>query len=53
MNQNNINDGTSKKSNLLKEANASIFVAKKWNIINDRSNTEQSVGNEIIDNEEV
>ena len=36
--------------NLLNEASDSIFVTRKWNIINDQSNTNFDVGNEIIYN---
>ena len=34
--------------NLLSEANDSRFVTRKWNIVNDQSNTNYDVGNEII-----
>ena len=39
--------------NLLSEANSSKFVTRKWNIVNDQSNADYDVGNEIIDNTEV
>ena len=39
--------------NLLNEANDSKFVARKWNIVNDQSNANYDVGNEIIYNTEV
>ena len=34
--------------NLLNEANDSKFVKRKWNIVNDQSNANYGVGNEII-----
>ena len=34
--------------NLLNKASDSKFVARKWNIVNDQSNTNYDVGNEII-----
>ena len=39
--------------NLLNEANDSKFVKRKWNIVNDQSNANHGVGNEIIYNTEV
>ena len=33
--------------NLLNEANSSNFVTRKWNIINDNSEVNYNVGNEI------
>ena len=39
--------------NLLNEANDSKFVTRKWNIVNDHSNANYGVGNEIIFNTEV
>ena len=39
--------------NLLNEANDSIFITIKWNIVNDNSKTNCDVGNEIICNTEV
>ena len=39
--------------NLLNEANNSKFVTRKWNILNYLSNTNYSLGNEIIYNNEV
>ena len=39
--------------NLLNEANDSKFVTRKWNIVNDQSNANYDVGNEIIYNTEV
>ena len=39
--------------NLLNEVNDSKFVTKKWNIVNDQSNTNYNVGNENIYNAEV
>ena len=38
---------------LLNEANDSIFVTRKWSIVNDLSNSNYDVGNEIIYNKEV
>ena len=39
--------------NLLNEANYSKLVTRKWNIVNDQSNANYDVGNEIIYNTEV
>ena len=39
--------------NLLSEINDSKFVTRKWNIVNELSNANYSVGNEIIYNTEV
>ena len=39
--------------NLLNEADDSKFVTRKWNIVNDQSNANYHVGNEIIYNREV
>ena len=39
--------------NLLSEASNSKFVIRKWNIANEKSNPNYSVGNEIIYNTEV
>ena len=39
--------------NLLNEANGSRFVTRKWNTVNDQSNANYDVGNEIIYNTEV
>ena len=39
--------------NLLNEASDSKFVTRKWNIVNDQSNANYDVGNEIIYNTEV
>ena len=39
--------------NLLNESNDSKFVTRKWNIVNDNSNANYSVGNEITYNTEV
>ena len=39
--------------NLLNEANNSKFVTRKWNIVNDNSNSNYGAGNEIIYNTEV
>ena len=39
--------------NLLNEANDFKFVKRKWNIVNDHSNANYGVGNEIIYNTEV
>ena len=39
--------------NSLNEASDSKFVTKKWNIVNDQSNANYDVGNEIIYNTEV
>ena len=38
--------------NLLNEPNDSKFVTRKWNIVNDQSNTNYDIGNEIIDKTE-
>ena len=37
----------------MNEANYSKFVTRKWNIVNDQSNANYDVGNEIIYNTEV
>ena len=37
----------------MNEANNSKFVTRKWNIVNDQSNGNYGVGNEIIYNTEV
>ena len=42
-----------KMLNLLNEASDSKFVTKKWNIVNDQSNTNYDIRNEIIYNTEV
>ena len=39
--------------NLLNEAGDSKFVTRKWNLINDQSNANRSLGNEIIYGKEV
>ena len=39
--------------NLLNKAGDSKFVSRKWNIVNDGSNTNYDVGNEIIYDKEV
>ena len=39
--------------NLLNEANESKFVARKWNIVNDQSNTNCGEKKQIIYNTEV
>ena len=39
--------------NLLNEPNDSKFVTRKWNIVNDISNANYGVGNDIICNTEV
>ena len=39
--------------NVLNEANDSKFVTRKWNTVNDESNTNYDVRNEIIYNTEV
>ena len=39
--------------NLLNESNDSKFVTRKWNIVNDNSNANYGVGNEITYNTEV
>ena len=39
--------------NLLNEAGDSRFVIRKWNIVNDQSNANYDVGNEIIYSAEV
>ena len=38
--------------NLLNEANDSKFVTRKWNIVNNKSNKNYIVGNDIIYNTE-
>ena len=47
---NNINNDTSKNNGFIKEASDS---RRKWNVINDQSNANSDVGNEIIYNKEV
>ena len=42
-----------KTLNLLNEASDSKFTARKWNIVNDQSNANYDIGNEIIYNTEV
>ena len=37
-----------KTINLLNEASNSKFITRKWNIVNDQSNANYSIGNEII-----
>ena len=39
--------------NLLNDANDSKFVARKWNIVNDNSNSNYAKANEIICNTEI
>ena len=39
--------------NLLNEESDSRFVIRKWNTVNDQSNTNHDVGNKIICNTEV
>ena len=39
--------------NLLNKAGDSKFVTRKWNIVNDRSNANYDMGNEIIYDKEV
>ena len=39
--------------NLLSEASDSNFVTRKWNIVNDQSNSNYDVKKEIINNTEV
>ena len=39
--------------NLLNEASDSKFVTRKWNIVNDQSNSNYDVGTEIIYNTKV
>ena len=39
--------------NLLNEASVYKFVSRKWNIVNHKSNVNDSVGNEIIYGTEV
>ena len=39
--------------NLLNEVNDSKFVSRKWNIVNDQSNANYNVENEILYNAEV
>ena len=38
---------------ILNEANASKLVTRKWTIVNDNSNGNNNVGNEIVYNTEV
>ena len=47
------NNGTSKVLNLLNNATQSKFVTRKTNIVNDKSNANNDLGNEIIYNTEV
>ena len=42
-----------KTLNLLNEASDSKFTARKWNMVNDQSNANYDIGNEIIYNTEV
>ena len=42
-----------KKSKFWNESYDSKFVTRKWNIVNDQSNANYNVGNEIIYNKEV
>ena len=42
-----------KTLNLLNKADKSKFVTRKWNIVNDQSNTNYDTGNEIIYNTKV
>ena len=39
--------------NLLNEARDSKFVTRQWNIVNDQSNPNYNMGNEIIYNTEI
>ena len=39
--------------NLLNEGNDSTFATRKWNIVNDQSNANYDVGNELIYNAKV
>ena len=45
--------GHQKILNLLNEADDSKFATRKWNIVNDHSNANYDVGNEIIYNAKV
>ena len=47
-----MNNGTSKNTEFI-ELSISRFVARKWDIVNDQSNANYDVGNEIICNSEV
>ena len=38
---------------LLNDTSNSKFVARKWNIVNDQSNANYDIGNEIINDTEV
>ena len=42
-----------KTLNLLNEASDSKFTTRKWNMVNDQSNANYDIGNEIIYNREV
>ena len=42
-----------KTLNILNEASDTKFVARKWNIVNDKSNVNYDVGNEVMYNTEV
>ena len=41
------NNGTSKNTKILNEANDSKFVTRKWNILNDNSKTNYNATNEL------
>ena len=45
--------GQQKILSLLNKANDSRFVTRKWNIVNDESNANYDVGNEVMYNVEV
>ena len=45
--------GHQKILSLLNKANDSRFVTRKWNIVNDESNANYDVGNEVMYNAEV
>ena len=51
--QNNIIIEHQKISNLLNDANNSKFVTRKWNIVNDNSNSNYAAANEISYNTEM
>ena len=53
MQQNNINKGITEIQNLLNESSDSKFVTRNWDIANDQSNANYSLGNEIMYSTEV
>ena len=51
--QNNTNNETLKNIDLLNESNDKKFVTRKWNIVNDQSKLNYSVGSETMYSTEV